>query len=188
MYQPTFDSPIIKNNSITMSNGNDFVFNNPDSADYSIEVIAQSLSKICRFGGHCNEFYSVAQHSVSVSDLVPDELKMEALLHDAAEAFVGDMPTPLKQMLPEYKAIELEIEKSIRQKYGLPEEMNPLIKEADIKMFVTECRDLMESSCALKSFTDIEPDEKTILTLTPIQSYYYFMARYRNLSISCPNP
>ena len=72
---------------------------NPDRLtpdDVSIDVIAHALSNTCRFGGHTREFYSVAEHSVRVAELCPRSKKLEGLLHDAAEAYVGDVIRPLK--------------------------------------------------------------------------------------------
>lgn len=91
----------------------------PDSDTITIEDIASALSKICRFGGHTKSFYSVAQHSVLVAALAPDYLKKEALLHDAAEAYLGDVIKPLKVMLPEYAVIEQKFEEVIAEKFGI---------------------------------------------------------------------
>lgn len=85
---------------------------NPDPDKISIMDISGSLSKICRFGGNINSFYSVAQHSCLVAWLAPPQLSQAALMHDAAEAYCGDVIRPLKSMLG-YKYAEIE-EKMLR--------------------------------------------------------------------------
>ena len=92
----------------------------PDSID--INSIASALSKICRFGGHCPRFYTVAEHSVHAVNLAASsDLSLNALraifLHDAAEAYCGDVVKPLKVMLPEYSAVEARIESAISIKF-----------------------------------------------------------------------
>ena len=91
------------------STGRRFVPQLPAASKIDIEDIAHALSQLCRFGGHCCEFYSVAQHSVIVSLNVPPEHRFAALMHDAAEAYLGDVIQPIKRLLPEYKAMESEV-------------------------------------------------------------------------------
>lgn len=82
---------------ITLSSGGYYTFGQEEDLDVTIDDIARSLSMIARFNGHVSKFYSVAQHSVLLSRLAPDDLKMAALLHDASEAYLGDIVAPLKE-------------------------------------------------------------------------------------------
>lgn len=94
--------------------------NRPTVDMICIGDIAASLSKICRFGGHCHTFYSVAQHSVLVTALAPEYLGREALLHDAAEAYLGDVIKPLKNLIGiAYEELEREFMQVIMQKFQL---------------------------------------------------------------------
>ncbi|EIC2063184.1 5'-deoxynucleotidase, partial [Escherichia coli] len=83
--------------------GKHFYYDRINKDDIVINDIAVSLSNICRFAGHLSHFYSVAQHAVLCSQLVPQEFAFEALMHDATEAYCQDIPAPLKRLLPDYK-------------------------------------------------------------------------------------
>lgn len=99
-----------------------------------IEDIAHGLSHQPRFAGHTKQFFSVAQHSVNVMRAVPDfrpELKTEALLHDASEAYLCDIPKPIKARMPEYKVIEDRLMAVIAEKFGFTWPMDPDVKLAD---------------------------------------------------------
>src|SRR5690349_6806238 len=97
---------------ITTHSGVQFDLLKPDPSVVHLEDIAHALSHLCRYTGHCNRFYSVAEHSVIVSLMVPPsepKLAMQGLLHDATEAYVNDLARPLKDLLPEYKEIEMRV-------------------------------------------------------------------------------
>jgi hypothetical protein len=116
---------------------------NPD--DILIEDIAHSLANQCRFAGHARVFYSVAEHSVRVSRLCRPEDAFWGLLHDAAEAFICDVPAPLKK-LPEfeaYRAAECHLQQLIAVRFGLAPEQPASVSEADQAMLRIEMRDLL---------------------------------------------
>jgi uncharacterized protein len=113
----------------------------PNPNDISIEDIADALSKICRFGGHCDPFYSVAQHSVLVAANMPRAGALEGLLHDASEAYLGDVVAPLKHQpeLAGYRKLEARMMEAISVRFGLGmEHWHPHIKVADARAYVTE--------------------------------------------------
>jgi uncharacterized protein len=122
-----------------------------------IEDIAHALSNICRFSGHCKKFYSVAEHSVLISHLVPPELGLVGLMHDASEAYVGDMNAGLKRVIGgPFKDLERKACKAIATGYGIPIEQfdHPKIKEFDIKILGEEARHLMPYHPGWDQFPD----------------------------------
>lgn len=88
----------------------------PDPKQIMIEDIAHALAHVPRFAGHTSRFYSVGAHSINVARVVPKAHKLQALLHDATEAYLGDMPTPFKRVFGEYRAAEERLWKAIAQK------------------------------------------------------------------------
>jgi len=111
--------------------------------DLDLADILPALSNLPRFNGH-TAFHSVAAHSYWVAKLVPEEreLKLWALLHDAAEAYLGDVVRPVKECLPEFRAAEERILLAIALKFGLPWPIPELVHHADRVVLATEVRDL----------------------------------------------
>ena len=120
--------------------GNFYDVQNPRRSVVSLVDIAHSLSMQCRFNGHVRQFYSVAQHSVFVSRIVPSVWAAEALLHDASEAYLGDMIRPLKQQMDSYSRLEKIWEIVIGSVYCLCSDSHVVsaVKLADRIALVTE--------------------------------------------------
>lgn len=116
----------------------------PYPEDVDPRDIAHALSLICRYGGHAERFYSVAEHCVLMSYAVAPENALWALLHDATEAYVGDMVRPLKQHMPQYQMAETKVELAILQRFGLwggaglPPLMPAEVKAADSRILLDE--------------------------------------------------
>lgn len=106
--------------------------------EVEIEDIAWALSMQCRFAGHVLQRYSVAEHSVMVSRLVPPEHAVWGLLHDATEAYLVDLPRPVKRSIPEYRVIEDRLMKAIAERFGLSLPEPPVVKDADIRILMCE--------------------------------------------------
>lgn len=174
--------------SITLQSGQYFDYLHPEASTFTIEDIARSLSRICRFGGHTREFYSVAQHSVYVAEICPREFRMQGLLHDAHEAFIGDMPMPLKTICPDYVAIEHRVEAAVRERFGLPAKLDDSVKVADMRMLARETLEFMpthtdeEHAAFLNEF---EPGPRIYAVWEPKEAYTRFLYWY-NAMTACP--
>lgn len=165
--------------SILIAGGTYFDFIEPQSSKFTIYDIAHALANICRFGGHCKTFYSVAQHSVLVSYIVPKEFALAALLHDAPEAFIGDITRPLKALLPDYKEIERRVTKVVLNQFGLDEKLPDCVKHADMVMLATERRDLLtEHDEEWYCLRDVEPDVAIVEPWAPEDARQSFIGRY----------
>lgn len=114
----------------------------PDEID--ISDILHALSNQTRFAGHCSNFYSVAQHSVLVSSMCSKENALWGLLHDASEAYLIDIPSPLKKSdaFKPYVTAEKKLMDVICDVYGLSHQMPAEVHEVDKKIFATEARDM----------------------------------------------
>jgi hypothetical protein len=125
--------------------------------DIRAQDLGRALAMTCRFGGHVREFYSVAQHSVHVAQLLPPSLQLHGLLHDAAEAYIGDLITPVKEHMPGFKELQARIEYVIFEAFGLrpTEQERDAVKRADLIMLAVEHRDLRIQSS--RSLPDAPP-------------------------------
>lgn len=111
-------------------------------SEIDIFDIAHSLANQCRFAGHVKTFYSVAQHSVRVAKALPPDLQLVGLMHDAPEAYIGDIMGPLKNKLKDLQAIEQNVWRAIAKRYDLPIEIPSDVFSADELAYYTECYEL----------------------------------------------
>lgn len=125
-----------------------FEFLDPKPEQIRIRDIAHALSMNCRFVGQCSKFYSVAEHSWHVARMLegtPLRVQLAGLLHDASEAYITDVASPVKQFMPEYNKMEDTIMMAIARKYGFEYPMHPAIKLADRAMLSNEAHHLLSS-------------------------------------------
>ena len=165
----------------------------PTVDEICIEDIAHALSQQCRFTGHTRVPYSVAEHSIYVSELCPKEYALWGLLHDASEAYISDLNSPLKTysaLGDYYKEIEARLMKVIGEKFGLFGHEPPEVKKIDYEMLWVEKSQLLTSASwgdkwpAPKSVPDIK-----IAALPSREAEAAFLERYTLLTggDSCPN-
>lgn len=154
--------------------------------DLDIEEIAHGLSLICRFGGQCREFYSVAQHSVLVARHLPSELALCGLLHDAPEAYLGDIIRPLKRhsAMDGYGSLEAAAWISFAQRFGVPLIIPPEVKLADNRMLITERRDLLPNHPWpwKEDERAIQPYESQIVPWAPPAARMEFLKAFAHLA------
>jgi len=119
-----------------------FHFLDPQPDEIDIRDIAHALSLTCRFGGHCMRFYSVAEHSIRVSQMVEYPSRLSALLHDASEAYIPDIPRPIKKHCENFVGIYKKIDSVLLYKFGATCADWGAIKKADNRMLITEAKAL----------------------------------------------
>lgn len=168
---------------ISTYTGRHFNYSDPNLDSICLLDIAHSLSQINRFCGHTNWPYSVAQHSVGASYIVPQEFALEALMHDAHEAYVGDMMSPLKHLLPDYKSVELRIEQMVRLKFGLPAQTSPEVKHADLVMLATEKEALLHANSGDWPILEgVTPSNRIIVPMSHVEAKQQFIHRFHDLT------
>ena len=161
--------------------GHKFDFDNIDGNIIKISDVAHHLSLLCRFTGACKYHYSVAQHSVLVAQLLPKELRIHGLLHDAPEAYLGDISRPLKKWGMEIEGLEEKVLKAIYNAYALDwPSLAALeqIKEADNIALTLEAKQLMLHSVESWSFMAKEVPNILIEQLTPEKAETIFLRKW----------
>ena len=155
----------------------------PDMID--IEDIAHALSMLCRYTGHVEYHYSVAQHSCLVHDLLLDRLgkdesgaAFDGLMHDAAEAYVGDMGRPLKSMMHAYRATEAHVAYAIACAFGV-DAYRSAVKEADFHLYAWERRDVAYVPGLWDVPADLVLPEQIITPWPAAQAKAEFLERFR---------
>jgi 5'-deoxynucleotidase YfbR-like HD superfamily hydrolase len=173
--------------------GAKFDFSAPDASAVNIADIAHSLSQTCRFGGHTERFYSVADHCVNACDLLARDGHNRdtvawGLLHDASEAYVGDIVTPFKRMLPAAEAYEERLQIIIRDCFGIDSHQVDFaaVKQADETLLVTEALALFPRG-PLENWTDAIDaaplTEGLHVSASPREAERRFMERFYRLRI-----
>ncbi len=179
-------SPTEDNMWISLLSGGQFYYNRPEDSEVEIEDIASALSNVCRFSGHLPCFYSVAQHLVNTSRVVPPEFAFTALMHDTAEAFTNDLPTPLKWTLPVFKDLEGKIESAMANRFGFQYPYPDEVKLADTQMLLLEKNYVKMDASEWQYYNDIPfehlVDKVDLKGWQPIRAKREFLERFEELN------
>lgn len=175
-------SPERKGDWIQTYSGIEYYPLDPRPDEVLIEDISHALSNICRYAGHTSRFYSVAEHSILVSKLVAPEHALTALLHDATEAYLVDVPRPIKRFLTNYNEIEQLNWLSIADRFDLPSELPAQVVAADNAILVKEMTVLMRGQVPRVDTSGVKvPDDMIIIGMYPEWAKASFMARFKQL-------
>lgn len=162
----------------------------------TVEQIAQGLSMMCRYAGQCDRFYSVAEHSALMAhhiwfDTKDERLALAALFHDGTEAFLPDIPRPLKVHLPDYYDMEARLMEGISLKFGLSDllqvhgepgrrkvALHPTVASADSRILVDEKAAIMTKGNHVWDSDSLEPLGVDVRGLSPADAKKYFLQTY----------
>lgn len=158
---------------ITTRQGHKILLGNPDPDSIDIRDIAYALARFRRWGCHTTVPWTVGQHSVVCCHLSPESFKLEALMHDAAEAYLGDVTKPLKLLIPAYKAMEQRLQNAIADKFKFITPEPPEVKEIDLAVGIAEAELWMvhpDAGYPMKGLTDRRlTDDEKLLMAQPIE-------------------
>ena len=169
---------------VRLTSGSDVDLLNPNPDTILIEDIAAHLSRIQRYNGivaNCSDKpmgLSVGIHSLLVARYLPDSLKLQGLLHDATEAYMGDLVGPLKDVIPEFKTIENNLMKVIFQKFGLPFPLHHLVKEMDKLCLASEMKHCLGWHDLADQISGEPLEGFRYPDLTPAQTEELFLDRF----------
>ncbi|RWO20743.1 MAG: hypothetical protein EOS09_26300 [Mesorhizobium sp.] len=151
----------------------------PRAEEIHIVDIAHALSMQCRYAGHCRRFYSVAEHSVHLARFVSPKNAMWALLHDASEAYLVDVPRPVKPDLTNYKYLETKVMAEVCKRFGLSPEMPAEVHEVDGAIIGDERSNM--APCVAPWYSTGGPLGIRLAYWTPEQAEAEFLATYEML-------
>lgn len=177
--------PVPNTGWLALSTGGYLDLINPQVDQIHIADIAVGLGNACRFAGQ-GVFYSVAEHSIYASEFVENGFQFEALLHDATEAYLGDIPTPLKGLLPDYKIIERRLDTVIREKYGLPPEISPAVKKIDLDLLALEKVRVCKNTDDWAGLEKSDPPDFSLSFYSPHRAMMAFLSRFNQLDGARP--
>lgn len=173
-----------RTNWIETFQGNQFWPLDPKREEIELRDVAHALSMLCRFAGHCLHFYSVAEHSIHASRLVPQEWAKEALLHDAAEAYINDICSPIKHHFGGYDEAEAAIEAAVIERFGLKPKPWPEIKAVDMRLVITERTFNWSGPMKFPWSDTVDPYlSLELLYWSPIAAEFHFLERAKQLGL-----
>lgn len=164
--------------------GKSLSLENPQADQIDIRDIARGLSLACRFAGQTRRPYSVAQHSVAVSQMmVPPGLRLPALLHDAHEAWLADVPAPVKASLLNYKTLSDRIDRAVAERFGFDVELlhHPDVKAADARAARLEAQALLQSGGAAIGWKALERPRPRLVCWSPDAAQGKFLSTAKAL-------
>lgn len=163
--------------------GRKFFPMDPRANEVCIRDIAHSLSLQCRYAGHCRRFLSVAEHSVHIARWLVGVAPGDALwglLHDASEAYLIDVPRPVKPFLTGYKAAESNVMAAVCARFGLPLEMPAAVHEADERIIADELVNLVPMAWHARHD---DPLGVTLRYWSPAEAEEEFLETFKALSV-----
>jgi len=152
----------------------------PRREDIDIRDIAHALSLNCRFNGHCRTFYSVGEHAVRVARALPRKWALWGLLHDAGEAYLTDLPRPVKTQMPQFQVVEERLLEVLAGHFGLCWPAPAAVWRADDRLLATEARDLLGVAARRWGIT-ARPLAEQIVPWSWREAEKRFLAEYEEL-------